>query len=311
MTDAAEIQGIDDVLFAIQSDPPKILKSKKGQVGSQITRYADLGIAYDEVMPLLTRMGALWKTKATRLFDQEGAPFVLHYELKHMKSGEKHEGDYPLKLAENSQQMGSAITYARRYALFTALNLIAEDEDDDGRATAGERKQREPRPPREAAPTVRRDPPPARQRAVQERPPARQDATAEAEKVGPPRNPDAPVSREQQNHMFALFGDLGYGGDVNRAGRLAVCEKLTGRKVGSTNELTMGEAHTVIEGLIRKQEYEARKAAEKPAARKPAANTGAQRPRREQITGTPDDSAGPAPWEPGDGELATETGGKL
>jgi hypothetical protein len=42
----------------------------------------------------------------------------------------------PLLLSKNDAQgMGSAITYARRYALCAVLNLVADDDDDGARAS--------------------------------------------------------------------------------------------------------------------------------------------------------------------------------
>jgi len=51
-------------------------------------------------------------------------------------SGETVESEMPLMLErDNPQGLGSAITYARRYALMTILGLVA-DEDDDGEAAS-------------------------------------------------------------------------------------------------------------------------------------------------------------------------------
>jgi hypothetical protein len=46
--------------------------------------------------------------------------------------GNKIEFTYPANLAGTAQQVGSAITYAKRYALCAVLGLIVGGEDDDG-----------------------------------------------------------------------------------------------------------------------------------------------------------------------------------
>jgi UTP-glucose-1-phosphate uridylyltransferase len=52
------------------------------------------------------------------------------------KSGQWISGDYPVLVAKmDAQGLGSAITYARRYALQAMLGVAAED--DDGEAAMG------------------------------------------------------------------------------------------------------------------------------------------------------------------------------
>lgn len=54
----------------------------------------------------------------------------------HVPSGERLEFTSPLVLGKVSpQEWGSSITYARRYALLTALGLVADEDDDAERAT--------------------------------------------------------------------------------------------------------------------------------------------------------------------------------
>jgi len=58
------------------------------------------------------------------------------------------------------------------------------------------------------------------------------------------------VTREQQRIMFALWRDLGYGGDGNRATRLEVTSKILGGLViESSNDLTRMQAAEVIARL--------------------------------------------------------------
>tara|TARA_R100001377_G_scaffold11307_1_gene5649 strand:- start:1229 stop:1798 length:570 start_codon:yes stop_codon:yes gene_type:complete len=47
---------------------------------------------------------------------------------------------YPINVSLNDQQKGSATTYGRRYSLAMACNLVAEEDDDGGRAAASETK---------------------------------------------------------------------------------------------------------------------------------------------------------------------------
>src|SRR6185369_16309701 len=103
-------QNIDEVLLAIQAERPVLTKDKKGQVGNQKTKYADLVQVNDVVLRLLNDLKTTWVCRP----HIEGTSFGLHYSLKHVPSQTEITGVWPLKLSENPQQMGSATTYGRR-----------------------------------------------------------------------------------------------------------------------------------------------------------------------------------------------------
>jgi hypothetical protein len=70
-----------------------------------------------------------------------GAP-VLRTVLIHGPSGERLEFETPLLMGnQNMQQLGSAITYARRYAWASLLGIAAEDDDDGNSAGTAPAKQ--------------------------------------------------------------------------------------------------------------------------------------------------------------------------
>ena len=75
---------------------------------------------------------------------ESGAP-VLVTRIIHT-SGEHIEGEFPLvcKDPNDPQKLGSAVTYARRYALSAALGITADD--DDGQAAAGHTPAPKPQP---------------------------------------------------------------------------------------------------------------------------------------------------------------------
>lgn len=93
------------------------------------SRYADLAEIRDTVMPVLSKHGI-----ALVQYTQIGsAGFYLVTRLMH-ESGEMIESRFPLPdNTEKPQQMGSAITYARRYMMAAICGITAE-EDDDGNA---------------------------------------------------------------------------------------------------------------------------------------------------------------------------------
>jgi uncharacterized protein (DUF2384 family) len=125
-----------EALAAFQAEAPTFHKSKTAKVqtrtgGEYSYRYADLSDILPVVGPLLAKHGLSWSSKPGRADD---GVLVLQYRLLH-SSGEVDAGEMPLGVAAGCkpQELGSAITYARRYALTAQLN-VATDEDDDGRA---------------------------------------------------------------------------------------------------------------------------------------------------------------------------------
>jgi hypothetical protein len=97
------------------------------------SRYLSLDALVEHVQPLLTKHGLIWITRPAA--DADGRP-SLTYELIHAESGGQIVDFMPLLLdKQNAQGLGSAITYARRYALCAVLNIVA-DVDDDGNKAA-------------------------------------------------------------------------------------------------------------------------------------------------------------------------------
>jgi hypothetical protein len=104
-------------------------KGASGQVGQQRYKYADITSVIEAIKPALVANG-LFFTQQPHM-NERGAEIetVLHH-----SSGEKHSlGCIFVPAANNNAQaFGSALTYARRYALVTAFGVPVED--DDGKA---------------------------------------------------------------------------------------------------------------------------------------------------------------------------------
>ncbi|MEO3929265.1 ERF family protein [Micromonosporaceae bacterium B7E4] len=221
---------LTEALAEFQAKPPTLVKNRSGQVGNQKTRYADLVEVNDKVLSRLNELGVIYICAPTRLDDGQ---FVLEYRLIHVESKDEITGRYPLKLSENPQQMGSAITYARRYVLLSLTGVAAEDEDDDGQAATGQR-------------TARRAPQNRQQRT--DAAPAGQQVRRQAPAGGPPlpgENPDG-ITQPQQALMHKILNDLGRG---DRAAGLAYISEVLGREVTTTKEMTKADAKQVIDQL--------------------------------------------------------------
>jgi hypothetical protein len=153
----ADTSGLFTALLAVQKAAPTLPKDKTAKVkmkngGEYQYRYTDLATVVATVAPLLSEHGLVWTSFPAH---HEGTP-VLRYKIAHAESGESLEDEMPLLLGGqiDSQGLGSALTYARRYSLCAVLNLVA-DEDDDGRAanTYGSNPRSKPaatKPPKSA-----------------------------------------------------------------------------------------------------------------------------------------------------------------
>lgn len=111
-------------LAAFQAELPKVVKNASNPHFKN--KFADLTELSNVVLPVLGKHGLAWSAMPNMV---EGRGMVLETTLLH-ESGEKMTGAYPL-VGSTPQQIGSAITYARRYAL-AAVTGVAADDDDDG-----------------------------------------------------------------------------------------------------------------------------------------------------------------------------------
>lgn len=122
-------------LAKFQADIPHIGKDQTANTGTYSYSYADLSDITHTSLPLLAANGLAWTVKTT--VTQTG--FVLLSSLKH-KDGWTETCEWPLPdpARATPQQVGSALTYGRRYT-FTALTGVAPGGEDDDAQAAGTR----------------------------------------------------------------------------------------------------------------------------------------------------------------------------
>lgn len=123
-------------LVAFQAEVPSVSKArtatvtgKDGSRGYTYT-YASLADVCEVALPLLTKHGLAFTTLPTRsTFGYELVGVLLH------ESGERLESTFPI-YGNNPQQIGSSLTYGRRYLLGCMTGVVVDD-DDDGQAAQG------------------------------------------------------------------------------------------------------------------------------------------------------------------------------
>ena len=127
MKTSEKITNLTKALFEFQGKVTSVKKSAKNPHFK--SNYADLSSILEVINPILQECG-LFVT-------QHPHEDVLTTTIYHAESGEFMQSEQVLRMkdANNPQQQGSAITYARRYALASIFNL--NQEDDDANAASG------------------------------------------------------------------------------------------------------------------------------------------------------------------------------
>lgn len=105
------------------------------------SKYADLSAVISAARPALSKNG-LSVVQFTDM-DEAGKVFLIT-QLSH-SSGQWMRSWYPVTPVKNDPQgLGSATTYARRYAYGSIVGVAAADEDDDGNAASGHKVDSKP-----------------------------------------------------------------------------------------------------------------------------------------------------------------------
>lgn len=100
--------------------------------------YADLGSVWDAARPVLSKYGLC--IMQTTEMTPDGNKIVMVTTLAHT-SGQWMKSYLPLNPSKNdSQGVGAALTYLRRYSLSAIVGVVC-DEDDDGETAVGRGRQ--------------------------------------------------------------------------------------------------------------------------------------------------------------------------
>jgi hypothetical protein len=97
------------------------------------SHYVDLSDGLTAIRECFSKNGLAF-IQGTTVID---GMIVLNTRIVH-KSGQWVESDYPVGGLGRPQEMGSAMTYARRYSLFGLVGVAGEDDDDGNAAQAAE-----------------------------------------------------------------------------------------------------------------------------------------------------------------------------
>lgn len=192
-------------LAAFQAEMPTVTKAHTAQVrsdkGSYSYTYAGLADVSEAAMPLLAKHGLSFVTLP--------GPGILTGILLHA-SGQSLTASLPIG-GGSPQQVGSSLTYMRRYLLGCMTGIVTDD-DDDGQLAQQAKK-------------------PAKRTATQKPP------TAETGEV---------MTDKTRAQMFALLNERGI---TDKERQIAGITAAIGRTVTSRSELTEADAQKVIQSL--------------------------------------------------------------
>lgn len=122
-------------LYAVHRDLENPRKDAKGQVrGNPNYRYLSLPALIDHARKALRDASLAVVQEVT--FQEYGVGVTTRFVHVSGEWLELGPTVVPVEGANNPQAVGSAITYARRYALAAALNLAADEDDDAVSATS-------------------------------------------------------------------------------------------------------------------------------------------------------------------------------
>lgn len=110
-------------LLAFQKNPPHISKKCVANMGNRSYKYADLAGVLDAITPALNALGLV----LTQSIDGE----FLKTSIIDAESGESIESNFPINFQSMTwHQIGSAVSYSRRYAILALTGMTADDDDD-------------------------------------------------------------------------------------------------------------------------------------------------------------------------------------
>lgn len=134
----AEHPNLASALAEFQKTLPSVVKGNTANVVSKSGAkfsydYADLTDVSAAVLPALAAVGLAWTCGIDTMDDS--ANVMLSWSLMHGASGESLSGQVPVgRVGTPWQELGSALTYARRYCLIAATGVAPGGDDDDATA---------------------------------------------------------------------------------------------------------------------------------------------------------------------------------
>lgn len=116
----------------VLNEIPNFVTDETAQAGKKTYKYLNLATILKTIKPVFEKHGLAFSQRVT--FDNTGEARQVIGTVETIIFDDKEQMvacSYPFFVTGDPQQVGSAITYARRYSLYAVLGIFP-DKDDDG-----------------------------------------------------------------------------------------------------------------------------------------------------------------------------------
>lgn len=119
----------------VLNEVPNFSTDETANAGSRTYKYLNLATLLKNIKPIFEKHGIAFSQKVTFNGTGDGRQVLGTVETVIFDENEQQTVcSYPFFVTGDPQQVGSAITYARRYSLTTVLGIFPDKDDDGGYA---------------------------------------------------------------------------------------------------------------------------------------------------------------------------------
>ena len=116
----------------VLNEVPNFVADETAQAGKRTYKYLNLATILKTIKPVFEKHGLAFSQRVTSSNEGEARQAIGKVETIIFDDKEQMVAcSYPFFVTGDPQQVGSAITYARRYSLYAVLGIFP-DKDDDG-----------------------------------------------------------------------------------------------------------------------------------------------------------------------------------
>lgn len=127
-----ENENLNKKFMQVLNEVPNFSTDETANAGSRTYRYLNLATLLKNIKPIFEKHNIAFSQKVTFNSPGDGRQILGTVETIIFDENEQQTVcSYPFFVTGDPQQVGSAITYARRYSLTTVLGIFP-DKDDDG-----------------------------------------------------------------------------------------------------------------------------------------------------------------------------------
>lgn len=123
---------LSNKFMQVLNEVPNFVTDETAQAGNRTYKYLNLATILKTIKPVFEKHGLAFSQRVTFSNEGEARQVIGTVETIIFDNEEQMVAcSYPFFVTGDPQQVGSAITYARRYSLYAVLGIFP-DKDDDG-----------------------------------------------------------------------------------------------------------------------------------------------------------------------------------